>query len=58
MSHNPPTIDDILASQTATAMPPAELPEGVALVVGATATVQVFTGTAETQGEQSAAAAP
>jgi len=31
MSHNPPTINDILASQTATAMPPAELPEGVAL---------------------------
>ncbi len=35
-----------------------ELPEGVELVVGATATVQVFTGTAETKGDQSAAAAP
>ena len=34
------------------------LPEGVELVVGATATVQVLTGTAESNGRKSAAAAP
>ena len=31
MTHNPPSIDDILASGTATAMPPAAPPDGVAL---------------------------
>jgi hypothetical protein len=31
MSHIPPTIDDIFASKTAAAMPPVEVPEGVAL---------------------------